>query len=296
MAGRTVLTPSGVATARSLAAALPDLLIEARQVASAVTAGWHGRRRAGPGEDFWQFRPFLSGEPMRGIDWRRSARDDTLHVRERERENAHTVWLWVDLTPSMDYCSTLALLSKRDRAVILTIALAELLSRAGERVGVIGDAAPSARRDGAEVTAMKIAELGAVPFDVLRTTLRRFDDIILVSDFLGDEAQRDALLADVAAREGRAHLLEVADPAEETFPFAGRIDFVDPESGAHLLAGRADVWRDTYLQERAARRERLASVRRPGWSLGLSRTDRPATEALIRLAGHLTAHDGRAGA
>lgn len=294
MAGQTVLTPAGVATARGLAAALPELLIEARQVAGAVTAGWHGRRRAGPGEDFWQFRPFVSGEPMRGIDWRRSARDDTLYVRERERENAHTVWLWVDLTPSMDYCSPLGLISKRDRAVILAIALAELLSRAGERVGLVGDAAPSSRRDGAEVMAMKLNRLGRVEIEAARTAVRRHQDLILISDFLGNETGRDRLLTDLASREGRVHFLEVADPAEETFPFSGRTEFVDPESGAHLVAGRADAWRDSYLAERAAHRERLAAARRPGWSHVLSRTDRPATEALIHLAGHLAADPSEA--
>ncbi len=60
--------------AKGLAESLPDLLIEARRVAHTILAGWHGRRRAGPGETFWQFRPYVSGEPANGIDWRRSAR------------------------------------------------------------------------------------------------------------------------------------------------------------------------------------------------------------------------------
>lgn len=63
--------------AQSLANTLPDLLVEARRIAANVTSGWHGRRRAGPGETFWQFRPFLSGEAAQQVDWRRSARDAT---------------------------------------------------------------------------------------------------------------------------------------------------------------------------------------------------------------------------
>ena len=110
--------------------------------AATVAAGWHGRRRAGPGEDFWQFRPFMSGESMRGIDWRRSARDETLYVREREHENAHTVWLWADPSPSMLYKSAGATVSKESRALVLALALAELLSRSGERIAWPGLAIP----------------------------------------------------------------------------------------------------------------------------------------------------------
>lgn len=292
---RDALSPEAVAAARGLAAALPDLLVEARRVASSVAAGWHGRRRAGPGEDFWQFRPFVTGESMRGIDWRRSARDDTLHVREREHENAHTVWLSVDLSASMDFRSD-TVASKRDRAVTLALALSELLSRAGERIGLVGDAEPTSRRDGAEVIALKLARLGsaeaAQALADAPMAARRRDDLILLSDFLGPEEQRDRLLASLAGLEARVHLVEIADPAEEEFPFLGRVDFVDPESGAHLLAGRAEVWRDSYLAARAAHRARLIAARRPGWSHTLARTDRPAGEALVALHGHLSVPDG----
>lgn len=292
MAGHDALTPEGVATARGLAAALPDLLVEARRVAATVAAGWHGRRRAGPGEDFWQFRPFLSGESMRGIDWRRSAREETLYVRERERENAHTVWLWVDLSASMEFRSELALTSKQNQALTLTLAFAELLARAGERVGLVGDPEPTTRRDGAEVIAMKLARFGATDPSHAPTTMRRRDDAVLISDFLGPQADRDSLFADLAALESRVHLVEIADPIEETFPFAGRVDFVDPETGAHLTAGRAEAWRENYLASRAGHRAHLVSARRPGWSHTLARTDRPATETLIALCGQLSAPEG----
>ena len=62
-----------------MAARLPSLVVAAKKVAQSVMYGVHGRRRAGPGENFWQFRPFISGEPAAGIDWRRSAREDNGH-------------------------------------------------------------------------------------------------------------------------------------------------------------------------------------------------------------------------
>ncbi|NLH83533.1 MAG: DUF58 domain-containing protein, partial [Phyllobacteriaceae bacterium] len=127
-----------LASARRLAETLPDLLVEARRVAATVAAGWHGRRRAGSGETFWQYRPYAPGEPVQAIDWRRSARGDELYVREREWEAAHAVEIVLDLSASMDWRSDLASVTKATRALVLALALADLLGRAGERVGAPG--------------------------------------------------------------------------------------------------------------------------------------------------------------
>src|ERR1700748_1987466 len=121
---------------RTLAASLPRLVLEARRIAANVIHGLHGRRRAGAGESFWQYRRFNSGEPAQNVDWRRSARDDHLYVREREWEAAHTIWLWPDRSPSMAFASKGARDSKLERGLIVTFALAELLGAGGERVGI----------------------------------------------------------------------------------------------------------------------------------------------------------------
>src|SRR6202023_3377612 len=116
-----------VGAGRTLAASMPRLILEARRVAATVIHGLHGRRRAGPGENFWQYRRFVSGEPASRVDWRRSARDDHLYVREQEWEAAHTVWIWPDRSPSMAFSSRLAECTKLDRALVMALALAEIL-------------------------------------------------------------------------------------------------------------------------------------------------------------------------
>src|SRR6516164_2723956 len=133
--------------ARSLAQTMPRLILEARRIAATVIHGLHGRKRAGPGENFWQYRRFLSGEPARRVDWRRSARDEHLYVREREWEAAHTVWLWPDRSPSMVFRSQLAQESKLDRCLVVAFALAEILVQAGERVGMPGLMRPTGSRN-----------------------------------------------------------------------------------------------------------------------------------------------------
>ena len=111
--------------ALALSQRMPRLILEARRVAATLSHGIHGRRRAGQGESFWQFRPFVAGEAAQRIDWRRSARDDRLYVREREWETAHTVWFWMDRSPSMGFASDLAQAPKIERALVLGLALAD---------------------------------------------------------------------------------------------------------------------------------------------------------------------------
>src|SRR5271166_1139146 len=113
------ISPSIREEASTLSARLPNLVIAARKVAQTVRHGVHGRRRAGSGETFWQFRPFVSGEPASRVDWRRSARGDHSFVREREWEAAHTVWIWFDRSASMRFGSSLSQTSKIDRAATL---------------------------------------------------------------------------------------------------------------------------------------------------------------------------------
>src|ERR1044071_6334306 len=144
-AGRDELRATRLASGagRTLAATLPRLILESRKIAATVIHGLHGRRRSGSGENFWQFRRFVSGEEARRIDWRRSARDDNLYVREREWEAAHTIWIWPDRSPSMAFASKLARESKLDRTLTIAFALAEMLVDAGERVGVPGPTPPA---------------------------------------------------------------------------------------------------------------------------------------------------------
>src|SRR5689334_24155912 len=152
---------------RSLAASLPRLVLEARRISSNVIHGLHGRRRAGSGESFWQYRRFTSGEPARNVDWRRSARDDHLYVREQEWEAAHTVWIWPDRSPSMVFASPLVWETKLDRALVVAFALAEVMVEGGERVGIPGLMRPSASRNIIEKMAETIVhdptERGSLP-------------------------------------------------------------------------------------------------------------------------------------
>jgi len=278
-----------VETARALAARLPDLLVAARRIASNVLLGLHGRRHPGPGEAFWQFRPYVIGESARLIDWRRSARDDHLFVREREWEASQTVWLWVDLSPSMDFRSRLSETTKLDRAVTLMLALADMLGRGGERVGIPGLAEPRIGRDAAGRLAEVLAHAALTDEWPRVDRVARFADVIVLSDFLAEvETTRERLRA-LAGRGANMHLLQVLDPAEEAFPYEGRLEFRDPETGMTWLTERAGGLREDYRARLDAHREMIRGFARQGASsFSVHHTDRPAAEGLLFLQARLS--------
>ena len=274
-----------VGEGQTLAAAMPRLILEARRVAATVIHGLHGRRRAGPGENFWQYRRFVSGEPAARVDWRRSARDDHLYVREQEWEAAHTVWIWPDRSPSMVFASQLAHESKLYRALVIALALGEVLVEGGERVGIPGLTRPTGSRNVVERMAQAMvhdrSERASLPPNFAPAPLA---EIVLLSDLWTDIAAVRRTIAQLSGTGARGHVVQIVDPAEETFPYWGRIEFVEPEGGGRITAGRAETWRSDYTarveRHRAAIR---AETDRLGWSFAIHRTDRPPSELLLAL-------------
>jgi uncharacterized protein (DUF58 family) len=283
--------------ARSLAAKIPRLILEARRIAATVIHGLHGRRRAGTGENFWQFRRFVSGEPARLVDWRRSARDDHLYVREQEWEAAHTVWIWPDRSPSMAFASHLVDDSKLDRALIVAFALAEVLVDGGERVGIPGLMRPTASRNVIDKMAQCMAhdamERPSLPPSFAPSPLA---EILLLSDLWSPIAEVQRTIAQLSASGAQGHVVQIVDPAEETFPYSGRIEFVEPEGAGAITAGRAETWKTDYEMRVARHRAEIrAETDRLGWTFAIHRTDRPASELLLFLHARMGAESSAAG-
>lgn len=277
---------------RMLADAMPRLILEARRVAATVIHGLHGRRRAGPGENFWQYRRFMSGEPASNVDWRRSARDDHLYVREREWEASHTVWIWPDRSPSMAFASALVTDSKLDRGLVVAFALAEVLVQGGERVGIPGLLRPTASRNVIEKMAQAIlldpAKRASLPIAFAPSPL---SEIVMLSDLWSPVGEVQKTLAQFAATGAHGHVVQIVDPAEESFPYSGRVEFIEPEGGGSVTAGRAETWRNDYQGLVARHRAQIrAETDRLSWSFAIHRTDRPASELLLVLHSRMGTH------
>lgn len=276
-----------LARSRARAALIPDLLVEAHRVANNVFAGWHGRRRRGIGENFWQFRPYVQGENLAAIDWRRSARDDHVYIKDREWQASHTIWLWVDESPSMLYQSSGTEVSKQSRALVLALAMAELLARSGERIGWLGVSKPIVHRHAAERLANDLLVSGAQETWPDMKRIGDHAEVILFSDFLESREDEEAHLAvfrDLSNKRVRGHLVQIVDPAEEVFSYSGRMEFRDPETGHRLNLGAAQTVKQDYEALFHGHTRLLADYcARLGWSHTLHHTDRLASLALQSL-------------
>lgn len=266
---------------------LPPLTVPANRLAMSAGRGAHGQRKSGPGDSFWQYRPFVTGDTESDVDWRRSARSDTHYVRQNEWETTQNVWLWCDSSASMRYHSKGLVETKLDRAITLALGAAILLAEGGERIGYLGGhMKPGSGRQAVQrvMEAIQLNRFDETPAVPEPGEARRFSHAIIFGDFLDDERAIKDRLAALAARRIYGHLVHITDPAEEDFPFSGRINFEGLERESSVLVSRAERVRGDYRRRVAAwRATLLALTRSMGWSYIHHTTDRPPHLALLGL-------------
>lgn len=271
--------------ARTLAAGLPDYTIRADRQTHAANRGIHGRRRAGPGDSFWQYRPYQAGEEAHVIDWRRSARSDMLYVRQQEWETARNVWFWIDTSPSMHFRYGKSGDNKLDRARLLALATACLLTGAGERVALYGSHQRAAgghygldRLLAAMITCGE-PETPPIPE---APDLPQHSRLILIGDFLGDEDDIRHRLARLVSHGIDGHMHQILDPAEMDFPYKGHVRFEGLERENPISLNRAEDLATSYRRRMAEWTKTIGdTARRVGWTHSLHRTDHSPALALL---------------
>ncbi|WP_455476737.1 DUF58 domain-containing protein [Bartonella sp. B41] len=267
------------------AANMPYFLLQAHLISNKLTSGWHRQRKRGDGESFWQFRPYVVGESIANIDWRRSAKSEQTYLRERELEIAQTVWIWPDQSASMHYCSRFSQVSKGNYSIILTLVLAKLLARNGEHIAIPNLMPPTMASNVIERVALALTNhQDENPFPDF-STITRFSHTIIMSDFLDHYDTIIQHLAILSAKQVIVHLIEIADPAEENFPYKGRTEFFDPETKEKCILGKAEDLRKRYCKLYQERRKKLINFcSQQGWSYHVSTTEQPLTKTILRLA------------
>lgn len=224
------------------------------------------RRRGGAGESFWQWRHYQAGDPIRLIDWRRSARDDMAlqaapWLREREHEESAMLCLWTDTAPSMRYHSRPQLLRKQTYAQAITQTLQLLGKRSGLQTKLFS---------GAEFA------LDALP--------RMRSTIVIASDFINDVAQWQPLLTQLADRGWLGLLVCTLDPAERAWEFNGRLDIHEIGTSEHQLFEHAGLLLSDYQQRietHLLHVEKMAG--KLGWQYHLGITNGVLTKDILNL-------------
>lgn len=270
--GGDVLTRAG-----GVAASMPGLLLAATEVAHGFMKGVHGRRRPGPGEAFWQFRPWATGDTARQIDWRQSAKRGDAFIRQQEWEAAQTALLWRDSSRSM------ALHGKKEFAEVLLLALGIVMLEGGEQVALLG--APQAPQSGPS-SALRLYESlnSQSALDEGARPVPARAHVILIGDFYADPAPLSDFCAALAARGVKGLLVQVTAPVERDLDLRGHVLFKDAESDATLAAPRAEELRAEYKSRFAAHTAGLADMaRRIGWRFASAGTETAPVAALAHL-------------
>jgi len=282
--------------AQGIASGLSPLLMKAIRIAATLTLGRHGRRKAGPGDAFWQFRHYVSGSAVQTIDWRQSAKTDQVYVREREWDAAQTASIWCDMSPSMQYRSKRNSESKAERAALLALALASLLIRGGEKI-YFHDSASSKQGVASVASTGRLAlehmtycltrslcGPGEKSLPELNVPLPHHVSAVLFSDFLASPIEIETIVRNMATSRASGHLIQILDPAEETLPFSGRIRFSGLENEGSTVIQRTEDIRNQYQRRLLNHRTTIeAIVRDVGWTYIMHRTDQPPQMALMAL-------------
>jgi uncharacterized protein (DUF58 family) len=273
--------------AAALASELGTLSTQAR-AASAAHLGSAARRRSGTGENFWQYRRHTAEDGAQRIDWRRSAREEHLFVRETELETSRTYLFWVDPSEGFNWTGEAGRPAKSDRGLVMAMALAGALARSGERCGALGGGRPAVSgprapaRVGEDLSAMS----ANAPFP---RAPRESAAAVLISDFYAPlKVWREGVAA-LASKCRDGTLIQVFDPVEDSFPFEGRVRLFRPGESRERLVGRAEMVREAYLARFAERQSEIRDLAREhGWRFISHSTGEDVRTPLRTLAHLLT--------
>ncbi|MFT5438869.1 MAG: hypothetical protein ACI9MJ_000730, partial [Alphaproteobacteria bacterium] len=174
------------------------------------------RMQAGSGMDFLDFRAYEPGEPMRGVDWRASSRQDGLVVRRYNKEAFAEWYICVDRSASMMMGDGSAWVLAAKLACVFLY----LLMHRSDRVGLIlfsdkieGWNAPGLGRAHFKrcldlLCDTPRGEGGASRPEVCIPRIVPQNSVMLVSDFLRPDAMTEGLGL-LARIGGELHALQV---------------------------------------------------------------------------------------
>ncbi len=277
-------------------ATLGHIEVVARWIVDGFLSGLHRSPRKGFSVEFADYRPYQPGDDLRYVDWKIAARADRWVVKQYEEETNLRATLVLDVSRSMEWKGAVGRLTKRVYAEQLAAAMALLLLRQRDAVGLIRfdnvvrtSVPPRARTTQwrrlvaalAESAGGRASDLATALGQAARLVTRR-GMVLLVSDLLVDPEPVISALRGLRAAGHDVIVFHVMDPAERDFVLAGEAQYTDPESALAVPAAAEDVraaYRATVTEVVAEWREALAAM---GAAYELVLTDQPYTGPLRR--------------
>jgi uncharacterized protein (DUF58 family) len=250
---------------------LGTLSLKARTVVEGALSGLHRSPHHGSSVEFAEHKEYSPGDEIKHIDWKAFGKFDRYYVKRFEEETELTAYLLLDRSGSMSYKGDG--ISKLEYAAYLTAALAYVLNRQQDRVGLLafGGGAetyvpPRSRsnhlHDILRAVEMVVDEGGrgetsiaAALERVTELARRRRGLILLVSDLLDPSPDVAGILRRLRAARHDVSVIQVLDRHELELPFEGVTLFESLEDERRLIADPRSI-RGAYLKELGAFLER----------------------------------------
>lgn len=281
-------------------ARLQGLELKARMIVEGYVSGWHKSPYHGFSVEFAEHRDYVPGDDLRYVDWKVYGKSDRYYLKQYDEETNFACHLLVDTSESMGYRSDRAEWTKLDYARHLAAALAYLVIRQQDAVGLATFDTTVGQVLRPASTPMHLSQLcelldRAEPRGesaigpILHELAERFKRrglVIILSDFFDDPEAVQRGLKHFRHRRHDVLLLHVIDPAEQDFPFAEPTLF-------HGL----EQWPDQLTDPRALRvayqaefaeflRSLQGGARDLRMDYQLLRTDQPLEAALSLVLSH----------
>jgi len=269
-------------TAQGIASDLPALKQSAHDIASQILHGSHGQRKQGGYENFWQFREYNEIDRPQDIDWRQSAKNEHVFIREKELQTPQSVYFWTKCSAGMRFQSAQALHSKAEAAAILNVALAILFQAGDERVGALdakGGKANAGRSDSYIDAIARVAtqkEAAGLP----QFSLPSKSAAVLSGDFLEDIDAIETCFHALSSQRSRGLVIQTLDPAELTLPYNGRTIFEGSDKADYRIDNVSSI-RGEYQKRIKDHTQQIEHIcQQQEWNYYLHVTDTPMNQTL----------------
>ncbi len=270
-------------------ASLGRIEVVARWIVDGFISGLHRSPRKGFSVEFAEHRPYQPGDDLRYMDWRIAARANRWMLKQFEEETNLRASLVLDVSRSMHWAGAPGRLTKLAYAEQLTAAIALILLRQRDAVGLIrfDDTVRSAigprssrtqwRRIIAALDDPGSGHASHAPEGLARAArlVRGRGLVILISDLLVEQDAVEHAVRGLRAAGHEVTVLHLMDPAERHLDGSGEGLFVDPESNESVPVAVADVRAAYQATVTAAIAEWRAVLARAGATYELVMTDAP---------------------
>ena len=245
----------------ALVGKLQRLDLVARRVVEGFLTGLHKSPYHGFSVEFAEHRQYMPGDELRYLDWKVLAKSDRYYIKQFEEETNLRANILVDTSTSMLFQSDPAGVSKLRYAIQLAAAIAYLMNRQNDAVGLMTfsdrihthlqprgsgahlrhlfqelevEARRSVLKKGQGEEMPRATAIGKC-LEFLADRVKRRGLVVLLSDFWDhNEADVARALKHFRHRRHEVVVFQIQDPAEAEFPYREEAVFHDMETGEKL--------------------------------------------------------------